>query len=156
MPAATFDYAAIAKAIIDQLGSQVGLATTLATAIIGGVVALVIQLAIQNQSGNKRTVLAARWAIILALLSEGVSLLLGYFARAAITDVAPIMMRLPASAWETASGNEVVVHKFVDVAFEGSGQLSFYITSQFVTLFLGIVFISIVAACNLPTLLPKR
>lgn len=154
-PPAIPDYETIAKAILDQLGAQIGLATTLATAVSGGLVALVIQLAIHNGSANTKIVLSARWCIIIALILEGVSLGLGYLARAAVTDVAPILMRLPASAWESASGAQIIVHKFSDVPFGGSWQLGFYTGAQFATLFLGIVFISILAACNLHKLLPR-
>lgn len=150
----SLDFAPIAKAILDQLSSQVGLATALATAICGGLVALVIQLAIHNRSGNARIALSGRWLIVLALLSEVVSLVFGYLARGAITDVAPVLMRLPATHWEITSGGHATILRFAGVTFEGSWQLKMYVAVQSIGMFLGIVFSAILALSNLRTLLP--
>lgn len=151
----TADYSAIAKAILDQLSSQVGLATTLATAISGGLVALVIQIAIHNRTaGTTPLVLSAQWLIPLALLIEAVSLLSGYAARGAITDAAPILMQLPADSWHvTATPHEAF--RFREVVFPGSGQLSFMVGTQFVTMLLGFFAILFFAFFNRQALLGK-
>ena len=156
MPA-TADYSAIAKAILDQLSSQVGLATTLATAISGGLVALVIQVAIHNRSGGTTTplVLNAQWLILAALLCEAISLLSGYFARGAITDVAPILMQLPADSWHPSTAMPHGASRFRDVVFPGSSQLSWMVTTQFFAMLIGLFMIFAFAIVNRNSLLGK-
>ena len=155
MPAAA-DYSAIAKAILDQLSSQVGLATTLATAISGGLVALVIQVAIHNRSGGTTPlVLNAQWLVLAALLFEALSLLSGYFARGAITDVAPILMQLPADSWHASAAMPHEASRFRDVMFPGSRQLSWMVTVQFFAMLIGLFVIFAFAFVNRNSLLSK-
>jgi hypothetical protein len=150
----SIDYSTIAKAILDQLSSQVGLATTLATAISGGLVALVIQVAIHNRAGGTTPlVLKSQWIVTLALFIEGVSLLSGYLARGTITDVAPILMQLPADSWHAAAGLPHEASRFGAVAFPGSRLLSFMVETQFITMMVGLFLIFIFAFLNREPLL---
>lgn len=148
------DYASIARAILDQLSSQVGLATTLATAISGGLVALVIQVAIHNRAGGTTPlVLDAQWLVPVALFVEALSLVTGYSARGVITDVAPILMQLPADSWHVTAAAAHDAYRFRDVVFPGSGQLSFMVGAQFVTMLSGLFIIFVFAFWNRSALL---
>ena len=153
----TVDYSSIAKAIIDQLGSQVGLATTLATAISGGLIALVIQIAMHNGSnGASQLKLSYTWLIVCSLVSEGISLLFGYLARGTITDIAPIIMQLPAAKWQNIVGTNSEPLTFGAVQFAGSSTLACFVRAQFILMIVGLIFTSVFAYCNLGVLLEQR
>lgn len=86
----------VAEKIIDSLGAQIDLLFTLSVAVCGGIIALVFQIAMHNRSGKDAGAIQIRssWALVVAMLFEGVSFLCGYFARGAITRNIPSICRL--------------------------------------------------------------
>ena len=131
----------IAEYIINSMGSQLDLIFTLSVAICGGIIALTVQLVIKGKDAQVLKLNpCSRWTIIvlmiLVLLTEGVSIFLGYLCRGAITSSIPIIFKQDFSKinhWEYAD-------------FEGCSTLMGLFEWQFLTFFIGIFLLAILVA----------
>lgn len=129
----------IAKQLISGMGSQIDLLVTLAVAIFGGIIALSIQIAVHNHKPeNTKIQLCGNWLLILALATQGTSIVFGYFARGAITDVTPLLFNLKFSADKL----------WISYEYPHSGTLITMMLVQFGSLFLGILCVFFFILCN--------
>jgi hypothetical protein len=82
-----------------------------------------------------------------------VALLSGWVARGTITNLAPILMRLPAEKWRgTVSGIETDL-LFGELDFPGASSLAWYIAAQFLAMLAGLAIVFIFASLNISRLL---
>lgn len=133
----------IAKTIIEQMGSQVDLLVTLATAVFGGLIALFLQIIVHNTDPNKTPVIFTAKSfrlVIAALLLEGGSISVAFFARGAITALTPAIFRVDTSGLESWS----------QAPLPGGGDvaLRLFPTVQFLLFFLGILLLAIFIILN--------
>jgi hypothetical protein len=85
----------VAEKIIGSLGAQIDLLFTLSVAVCGGIIALVFQIAMHNRGKDASAIqIRSSWALVAAMLCEGISFLCGYFARGAITANIPSIYRM--------------------------------------------------------------
>ena len=140
-PAPSLD--AIPEKLLESLGSQIDLLFTLSVAVCGGIIALVFQIAIHNRSdGTTRPIkIHWPWALLLALVAEGISLLCGYFARGAITANIPSIYRIDFSDPTIKTFGRAT-------AFDGYGMLAGLITWQFIAFAVGLSLLFVLTFTN--------
>lgn len=131
--------AEVARSVIDQMGGQIDLLVTLALAICGGLTALLLQIILHNHDREKSGISFKRDRLLFGcLICEGTSIILGYFARAAITSVTPQLLRLDYSAIDSWSQAE----------FDGNSQLRTFAGAQALLFIIGIFLVVVFIISN--------
>ena len=130
----------IAAQVINSMGSQMDLIFSLSVAICGGIIALLFQLLIHNRAKPTAQVhLNGIWLIYTSFISAGVSIIIGYLSRGAITSSIPAIYQVDLktlASWGSAS-------------FEGAYTLRFLFTAQFIAFMLSIIFLFFMLYKNL-------
>ena len=120
----------IAAQVINYMGSQMDLIFSLSVAICGGIIALLFQLLIHNHAKPTSQVrLSGIWLIYTSFVLAGVSIIIGYLSRGAITSSIPTIYQVDLKtlvSWGSAS-------------FEGSCTLRSLFTAQFISFMLSII-----------------
>jgi hypothetical protein len=121
----------LAQSIVEQLGTQIDLIWTLSTAAIAAMLALQLQIVFHNREKDKKPIeIKASVLIYLAFLVQGLAVLVGYFARGALTNLTPAIYK----AYDPAG----VFTNFSQQTFGGSGTLRNLVLWQFVLFFFGV------------------
>ncbi|HEX4960627.1 MAG TPA: hypothetical protein VF173_07290 [Thermoanaerobaculia bacterium] len=131
--------AEVAQSVIDQMGGQIDLLVTLALAICGGLTALLLQVILHNHDDKKDGISFKRDRLLFGcLICEGTSIILGYFARAAITGVTPQLLRL----------NYSTIKNWSQAEFDGNIQLRIFAGTQALLFIAGILLVVIFIVSN--------
>jgi hypothetical protein len=119
----------IAEQTINSMGSQMDLLFTLSVAICGGIIVLLVQIALHNSGAGNKIKLNSTSLLIVTFIFEGMSILLGYFARGSITSSIPQIYKL----------DYAKINSFGSAVFDAHCMLKSLFLLQFFTFFIGII-----------------
>ena len=137
----------IAASIIDQLTAQSDSFQTWTMAVIGGIITLVVSVVNHNHGKDATKIdLYRYWIVVLALVLEGLSLLVGRVFNDALASMTPILYGAEYRALRPFTSESVL----------GGTGLQILLWTQFILMFLGIVVIATFGGVNFKRMLRRE